>query len=60
MPAETPPRPTIRSDGGCFVQGGACGTVGVARRVQGGGFGSHLKNFGTAAASVLEAEIVTA
>ena len=35
-------------------------TVGVAGLVQGGGFGSHSKGFGTAAAGLLEAEIVTA
>jgi FAD/FMN-containing dehydrogenase len=34
--------------------------VGVAGLVQSGGFGVHSKGFGTAAASLLEAEIVTA
>jgi FAD/FMN-containing dehydrogenase len=34
--------------------------VGVAGLVQGGGFGSFSKGFGSAAASLLEAEIVTA
>jgi FAD/FMN-containing dehydrogenase len=34
--------------------------VGVAGLVQGGGFGSFSKGYGTAAASLLEAEIVTA
>jgi FAD/FMN-containing dehydrogenase len=34
--------------------------VGVAGLVQGGGFGSFSKAFGTAAASLLEAEVVTA
>jgi FAD/FMN-containing dehydrogenase len=43
-----------------YVQGGGCGTVGVAGLVQGGGFGSFSKRYGTAAASLLEAEIVTA
>ncbi len=43
-----------------YVQGGGCTTVGVAGLVQGGGFGSFSKGFGTAAASLLEAEIVTA
>ena len=45
---------------GKYVQGGGCGTVGVAGLVQSGGFGSFSKNFGTAAANLLEAEIVTA
>ena len=43
-----------------YVQGGGCTTVGVAGLVQGGGFGSFSKTFGVAAASLLEAEIVTA
>ena len=46
--------------GGRYVQGGGCTTVGVAGLVQGGGFGSFSKGFGTAGASLLEAEIVTA
>ncbi len=45
---------------GRLVQGGGCTTVGVAGLVQGGGFGSLSKGFGLAAASLLEAEIVTA
>jgi FAD/FMN-containing dehydrogenase len=45
---------------GRYVQGGGCLTVGVAGFVQGGGFGSLSKQFGTGAASLLEAEIVTA
>lgn len=45
---------------GRYVQGGGCLTVGVAGLVQGGGFGSFSKTFGLAAASLLEAEIVTA
>ena len=45
---------------GRYVQGGGCATVGVAGLVQSGGFGSFSKNYGTAAASLLEAEIVTA
>jgi FAD/FMN-containing dehydrogenase len=45
---------------GRYVQGGGCTTVGVAGLVQGGGFGSFSRGFGTAAASLLEAEIVTA
>jgi FAD/FMN-containing dehydrogenase len=46
--------------GGRYVQGGGCLTVGVAGLVLGGGFGSFSKAYGTAAASLLEAEIVTA
>ena len=48
------------SGAGRYVQGGGCTTVGVAGLVQGGGFGSFSKGFGSAAASLLEAEIVTA
>jgi FAD/FMN-containing dehydrogenase len=43
-----------------LVQGGGCLTVGVAGLVLGGGFGSYSRMYGTAAASLLEAEIVTA
>jgi FAD/FMN-containing dehydrogenase len=50
----------VATKGGRYVQGGGCLTVGVAGLVQAGGFGSHSKNFGTAAASLLEAEVVTA
>jgi hypothetical protein len=50
----------VTTKGGRYVQGGGCGTVGVAGLVQAGGFGSFSKNFGTAAAGLLEAEIVTA
>ena len=46
--------------GGRYVQGGGCTTVGVAGLVQSGGFGSFSKNYGTVAAGLLEAEIVTA
>ena len=42
------------------MQGGGCLTVGVAGLVLAGGFGSHSKQFGTAAANLLEAEVVTA
>lgn len=51
---------TVVTRAGRYVQGGGCGTVGVAGLVQGGGFGSFSKRYGTAAASLLEAEIVTA
>jgi FAD/FMN-containing dehydrogenase len=50
----------VTTKGGRYVQGGGCGTVGVAGLVQGGGFGSYSKAYGTAAAGLLEAEIVTA
>jgi FAD/FMN-containing dehydrogenase len=45
---------------GRYVQGGGCLTVGVAGLVQSGGFGSFSKRYGTAAASLIEAEVVTA
>jgi len=45
---------------GRYVQGGGCLTVGVAGLILAGGFGSHSKQFGTAAANLLEAEVVTA
>jgi FAD/FMN-containing dehydrogenase len=45
---------------GRYVQGGGCLTVGVAGFVNGGGFGSLSKAFGTAAANLIEAEVVTA
>jgi FAD/FMN-containing dehydrogenase len=45
---------------GRYVQGGGCTTVGVAGLVQGGGFGSFSKRYGTVAQSLLEAEMVTA
>ncbi len=50
----------VSVEGGRYVQGGGCTTVGVAGLVQGGGFGSLSKGFGTAGAHLLEAEIVTA
>jgi FAD/FMN-containing dehydrogenase len=51
---------TVTTQGGRYVQGGGCTTVGVAGLIQSGGFGSFSKGFGTAAAGLLEAEIVTA
>ena len=45
---------------GRYVQGGGCLTVGVAGFVQGGGFGSFSKQFGTGAANLIEAKVVTA
>lgn len=50
----------VTTKGGRYVQGGGCMTVGVAGLIQGGGFGSFSKAYGMAAASLLEAEIVTA
>jgi len=50
----------VTTRGGRYVQGGGCTTVGVAGLVQGGGFGSFSKRYGTAAASLIEAEVVTA
>jgi FAD/FMN-containing dehydrogenase len=69
------PAPAVTADAGCvwidlyhavtaeagrYVQGGGCTDVGVAGLVQSGGFGSFSKAFGTAASSLLEAEVVTA
>ncbi len=50
----------VTTQGGRYVQGGGCTTVGVAGLILGGGFGSYSKRYGTAAASLLEAEVVTA
>jgi hypothetical protein len=50
----------VTTKGGRYVQGGGCASVGVAGLVQSGGFGSFSKNYGTAAAGLLEAEVVTA
>jgi FAD/FMN-containing dehydrogenase len=50
----------VTTKGGRYVQGGGCTTVGVAGFVQGGGFGSFSKGYGTGAGSLLEAEVVTA
>jgi FAD/FMN-containing dehydrogenase len=50
----------VSVEGGRYVQGGGCLSVGVGGFVQGGGFGSLSKQFGTGAASLLEAEVVTA
>lgn len=51
---------TVTTQGGGYVQGGGCLSVGVAGLVQSGGFGSFSKAFGLACASLLEAEIVMA
>ena len=50
----------VTVEAGRYVQGGGCTDVGVAGLVQSGGFGSFSKGFGTAAAGLLEAEVVTA
>lgn len=50
----------VTTKDGAYVQGGGCTTVGVAGLVQSGGFGSFSKHYGTAAAGLLEAEVVTA
>jgi hypothetical protein len=50
----------VTTKAGRYVQGGGCTTVGVAGLIQSGGFGSFSKNYGTAAASLLEVEVVTA
>jgi FAD/FMN-containing dehydrogenase len=50
----------VTTKGGKYIQGGGCLTVGLAGLIQGGGFGSFSKHYGTAAASLLEAEVVTA
>jgi FAD/FMN-containing dehydrogenase len=50
----------VTTKAGRYVQGGGCLTVGVAGLIQSGGFGSFSKAYGLAAASLLEAEIVTA
>lgn len=50
----------VTTKAGGYVQGGGCMTVGVAGLVQSGGFGSFSKRYGLAAASLLQAEVVTA
>jgi FAD/FMN-containing dehydrogenase len=50
----------VTTKAGRYVQGGGCLTVGVAGLIQSGGFGSFAKAYGMAAASLLEAENVTA
>ena len=50
----------VSTQAGGYVQGGGCLSVGVAGLVQSGGFGSFSKRYGLAAASLLEAEVVTA
>jgi hypothetical protein len=50
----------VTTKAGAYVQGGGCTTVGVAGLMQSGGFGSFSKHYGTCAAGLLEAEVVTA
>ncbi|MEK6248520.1 MAG: FAD-binding oxidoreductase [Planctomycetales bacterium] len=51
----------VSVQGGRYVQGGGCTSVGVAGGfIQGGGFGSFSRKFGTGAGSMLEAEVVLA
>jgi FAD/FMN-containing dehydrogenase len=50
----------VTTRAGRYVQGGGCTSTGVAGLVQSGGFGSFSKAFGTAAAGLLEAEVVSA
>jgi FAD/FMN-containing dehydrogenase len=50
----------VTTKGGRYVQGGGCMTVGVVGLILGGGFGSWSKAYGSAGASLLEAEVVTA
>ncbi|MGH6829517.1 MAG: FAD-binding protein [Rhizomicrobium sp.] len=50
----------VTTKAGRYVQGGGCMSVGVAGLVQSGGFGSFSKRYGSAASSLLQAEIITA
>src|SRR6201988_1321751 len=50
----------VTTRAGRYVQGGGCTTAGVCGLVPGAGFGRFSKGFGTAAAGLLEAEVVTA
>lgn len=50
----------VTTKNGFYVQGGGCTTVGVAGLIQSGGFGSFSKHYGTAAAGLLEAEVISA
>ena len=50
----------VTTQAGRYVQGGGCLTVGAAGLILSGGFGSFSKAYGLAAASLLEAEVVTA
>jgi hypothetical protein len=50
----------VTTKAGQYVQGGGCLTVCLGGLIQSGGFGSYSKHYGTAAGSLLEAEVVTA
>ena len=50
----------VTTKAGKYIQGGGCTTVCLGGLIQGGGFGSYSKHYGTAAGSLLEAEVVTA
>jgi FAD/FMN-containing dehydrogenase len=50
----------VTTKSGKYVQGGGCTTVCLGGLVQSGGFGSYSKHYGSAAGSLLEAEVVTA
>jgi FAD/FMN-containing dehydrogenase len=50
----------VTTKAGKYVQGGGCTTVCLGGLIQSGGFGSYSKHYGTAAGSLLEAEVVTA
>ena len=51
----------VTTKNGRYVQGGGCTSVGMAGGfMQGGGFGSFSRRYGTGAAGMLEAQVVTA
>jgi FAD/FMN-containing dehydrogenase len=50
----------VTTKAGKYVQGGGCTTVCLGGLIQSGGFGNYSKHYGTAAGSLLEAEVVTA
>ena len=50
----------VTTKGGKYVQGGGCTTVCLGGLVQSGGFSTFSRHYSTAAASLLEAEVVTA
>ena len=50
----------VTTKAGKYVQGGGCTTVCLGGLVQSGGFGSYSKHYGSAAGSLLEAEVITA
>jgi FAD binding domain/Berberine and berberine like len=50
----------VTTKGGKYVQGGGCTTVCLGGLIHSGGFGSFSKHYGSAAGSLLEAEVITA